>query len=192
MCSKWLCLAVPLLSGCAWLGARGRDLGDIFRVEGSIGVGLQANVTGTELLHLGAGSSRRHSGGWAYGFGTSERRDEDHLPLSLISMFGDPDSAALHSVRLRSDKENPWHGCQIVGPVTFDKGPITKSAMQFWDLEVGVMALVAGVDLGFNLAEFADFFLGWFGLDLGGDDTREGRARRRLWIPSEPEGLTER
>jgi hypothetical protein len=64
--------------------------------------------------------------------------------------------------------------------------------MQFWDLEVGVMALVAGVDLGFNLAEFADFFLGWFGLDLGGDDTREGRARRRLWIPSEPEGLTER
>ena len=190
---KWLAVSAGLLlSGCAWLGGRGRDLGDIVRAEGSIGVGLQANVTATDLLHLGVGSSRRHTGGWAYGFGTGERRDEDHLPLSLISLAADPENAALHSLRMKTDKDEKAHRCEIVGPVTFGSGPVQKPPMQFWNLEVGVMALVAGVDLGVNVGEFADFLLGCFGLDIADDDSREGRARRRLWIPAGPEGLTER
>ncbi len=41
-------------------------------------------------------------------------------------------------------------------------------------------ALVFGLDFGFSFGEFVDFFLGWFGVDVAGDDTREGRAAKRL------------
>jgi hypothetical protein len=27
-----------------------------------------------------------------------------------------------------------------------------------------------GIKAGFNIAEFADFLLGWFGIDIAGDD----------------------
>ena len=51
--------AIPLFTGCAYLGARGNDLGDIVRLEGSVGAGLQAHVNAGDLLHAGLGSSRR-------------------------------------------------------------------------------------------------------------------------------------
>ena len=38
------------LPGCAYFKSRARDFGDIVRLEGSIGAGLQANVTAGELL----------------------------------------------------------------------------------------------------------------------------------------------
>jgi hypothetical protein len=38
-------------------------------------------------------------------------------------------------------------------------------------IEIGATLGVIGFDLGFNPAEFADFLLGWFGLDITGDDT---------------------
>ena len=174
-----------LLPGCTWLGGRVDDLGDIVRVEGSVGVGLQANVNAGELLHLGLGSSRRWSGGWAYGIGTSERRVEDHLPLSFVTSLIHPDAPGLHSLKLGPD-ESTVHRCPIVAPVTFERGNIRKPPMQFWSLEVGVMALVIGAEVGFNPAELADFVLGIFGIDIGSDDDPEDRAHRRLWIPASP------
>lgn len=176
---------LALLPGCAYFEERAADLGDIVRVEGSVGVGLQANVNAGELLHLGLGSSRRWSAGWAYGFGTSERRVEDHLPLSFVTSLIHPDAPALHSYRVGPD-DAPVHRCPIVAPVTFERGNIRKPSMQFWSLEVGVMALVIGAEVGFNPAELADFVLGIFGLDIGSDDDPDGRSRRRLWEPAAP------
>lgn len=180
---------VLLLPGCTWLGARGRDLGDIVRVEGSVGVGLQANVTVGELLHLGVGSSRRSSGGWAYGIPTSERRVEAHLPLSIIEAW---DHEALHVLKIGDGPDPALHRCPIVAPATFESGRIRKPAMQFWNLEIGVMAIAVGAEVGVNPAELVDFVLGWIGLDIGGDDDVEARALRRLWIPASPELLSER
>src|SRR5690349_23980207 len=98
---KWFpVLLLALTPGCAWLGARGRDLGDVVRVEGSVGVGLQAHANAGEILHLGFGSSRRWSAGWAYGIPTNERRAEDHLPLSFVQSLMEPDAAALHSLKI--------------------------------------------------------------------------------------------
>ena len=185
--SRLLLLAVPLMSGCAWLGARGRDAGDIVRVEGSFGVGLQANVNVGELAHLGLGSSRRRTAGWAYGFATSERRVEDHLPLSFVHSLIEPGAEALHSLEL-GEKDNPQkHRCAAVAPCTIEEGSITKPPLQFWNLEVGVMALFLGAEVGVNPAEFVDFLLGIFGLDIAGDDEEDARSRRRLWVPSSPD-----
>jgi len=174
-----------LLPGCAWLGGRVDDLGDIVRVEGSIGVGLQANMNAGELLHLGLGSSRRWSAGWAYGLATEERRVEDHFPLSFVSSLIHPDAPGLHTLQM-GPPDAPFHRCPMVAPVTFERGTIRKPPMQFWSLEAGVMALVIGAEVGFNPAELADFLLGIFGIDIGSDDDPDGRARRKLWIPTSP------
>src|SRR5262245_11512499 len=91
---------VAFLPGCAWAAARGRDFGDIFRLEGSIGVGLQANANAGELLHLGVGSSRRWAAGWAYGIPTTEKREEDHLPLSLAMTLINPEVDSLHTLTI--------------------------------------------------------------------------------------------
>lgn len=39
-----------------------------------------------------------------------------------------------------------------------------------FDVSADVYALVVHVGVGFSLGEFADFLLGWFGLDIAGDD----------------------
>ena len=185
-------VAVLLLSGCAYFEPRGRDLGDIFRLEGSIGVGLQANATAGELLHLGIGSSRRWSGGWAYGMSTSERRVEDHFPLSFVSSCLNPEITGLHTLKSGGGPEHPQHRCAAVAPGAFSSGTVRKPAMQYFNLEVGFMAVVLGVEAGFNPAELVDFVLGIFGLDIAGDDAVDVRSRRRLWIPADPELFSER
>ena len=50
----------------------------------------------------------------------------------------------------------------------------TSWTRYFW-LEISVRFFV-GVTVGFNPAEFADFLLGWFGLDLAGDDREKEGA----------------
>ena len=39
-----------------------------------------------------------------------------------------------------------------------------------FDIEAGVFVLLAGVRVAFSPGEFVDFFLGWFGVDIAGDD----------------------
>ena len=184
-------LVLALLPGCTWLGERGRDLGDVVRVEGAVGVGLQAHVNVGELAHLGLGSSRRWSAGWAYGIPTAERRVEDHLPLSYVMSLIEPDAEALHTLKLGKRNDNLKHRCPAVAPCTLASGSIQRPPMQFWSLEIGLMALVVGAEIGFNPGELVDFLLGLFTLDLAKDDDPEGRAARRLWIPTSPDIITD-
>lgn len=183
--------ATLLLPGCAYLGERGRDLGDIVRLEGAVGVGIQANVAAGELLHLGVGSSRRWSAGWEYGLPTCEKRIEDHFPLSYAWSVIEPDVAALHTLKWGEGPENPRHRCPVMAPGALSSGTVRKPAMQFWNLEVGVMALAVGVEAGVNPAELLDFVLGFLGIDIARDDDAEGRRARRLWIPAGPDLLSE-
>ncbi len=175
-----------LLSGCAYLGSRARDLGDIVRLEGSIGVGLQANVNAGELAHLGIGSSRRSSAGWAYGMTTSERRVEDHFPLSYVESLVHPQAVALHGLTMGEGSDAVTHRCPVLASGALSSGSVRKPDMQFWSLEIGVMIVAVGAEIGFNPAELVDFILGVFTIDVAGDDAPEGRARRGLWIPAAP------
>ncbi|HKS17291.1 MAG TPA: hypothetical protein VJU16_08260 [Planctomycetota bacterium] len=180
-----------LLPGCAYLESRARDVGDIVRLEASIGTGLQAHVNAGEVLHLGLGSSRRWTAGWAYGITTTERRVEDHLPLSYFASLSDPETVSLHKLRIGDDVQNLLHRCDVVAPVSFASGTMRKPAMQFWNLEVGVMAVVVGVEAGVNPAELVDFLLGIVTLDIAGDDDPLDREGRRLWIRSGPDILSD-
>ena len=41
-----------------------------------------------------------------------------------------------------------------------------------FDLEAGLFLGIIGCRVGFSPGQFADFLLGWFGLDIAGDDTK--------------------
>ena len=44
------------------------------------------------------------------------------------------------------------------------------SRVHAFDIEVGAFALILGFKAGFSPGEFVDFLLGWFGVDIAGDD----------------------
>ena len=77
-----LCVSAPLwfsFCGCSYASARLSDLGDIVRLEGHIGYGLQAHVNTGEIGHFGVGSSRQWSAGWIYGGAARNTSTEEHL-----------------------------------------------------------------------------------------------------------------
>jgi hypothetical protein len=41
--------------------------------------------------------------------------------------------------------------------------------------------LLIGVNLGFSPGEFLDFLLGWFGIEIAGDDVEERRKTRSFY-----------
>ena len=49
-----------------------------------------------------------------------------------------------------------------------------KARVHTFDLEVGAFALILGARVGFSPGEFVDFLLGWFGVDIAGDDREMG------------------
>jgi len=55
-----------------------------------------------------------------------------------------------------------------------DERPFQLTSRQriadLFGIEVGVVPLIAGLHVGFNVAEFADFLLGWVGIDVLADD----------------------
>jgi hypothetical protein len=48
-----------------------------------------------------------------------------------------------------------------------------------FDIEVNIGCLL-GARLGFSFGQFADFLLGWFGLDIAGDDSPTAAEQARL------------
>ncbi len=173
--------AVPSM-GCAYLRDRGRDFVDIWRVEGSVGVGLHAHVTATELAHIGVGSSRRYVAGIMYGEGTSERRIEDDFPLSYVWTIADPETESLHSLRWGNSNEGAaQHRCFWMVPGELNRNTYERDVLHYFDIEVGVFAAIVGFEVGFSIGELFDFIVGLFGFDLGNDDGNEARQAKRMW-----------
>ena len=191
-------IAVALsLSGCTWGMARVRDFGDIFRFEVHAGLGLQAHVNAGELLHIGVGSSRHWSAGWSYGQGGTQQSIEDHIPLSVVWSFMDPEHEHVHQKRLGYRGDRGTHRCYGLFPGSLNPGTVEKPDIHYLDVEVGFVALFFGFEVGFSIGEFLDFVLGifhwddsWTACDIAGDDPIEEREFKRLWLKKLPrEGL---
>ncbi len=184
-------LLAASLAGCSYLGARLRDLGDIVRLEGSVGIGVQAYANAGELVHAGAGSTRRWTAGWNYGELLSERRQEDHLPLSLLQSWVRPDRPALHRLAFGRGDDLEEAADYLVLPGELNRGTVERSKVHYWNLEAGLFLGVAGLEAGISLGELADFLVGLAGFDLAGDDSDGGRASRRTWVDRpQPEGAS--
>lgn len=64
-----------------------------------------------------------------------------------------------------------------------EEGAVNRKArIHAFDIEAGVFAGIVGARVGFSPGEFVDFLLGWFGVDIAGDD----EARRFIPIREDP------
>lgn len=167
-----------LLSGCTYASARVRDLGDILRLEGRIGYGLEAHANAGELAHAGLGSAREINAGWTYGKARSYETEEHHPPMSIVRSFLRPEAEHVHSSDLGEDGR---HECFLIFPGGINPGGVEKVRSHFLDLEVGFLAGVVGAEAGVSLGETLDFLTGFFGADFGDDDEPERRADKRVW-----------
>ena len=89
------------------------------------------------------------------------------------------------------------HSCWLVLPALFSTGRRRDAPEREWiwtkagsegcwsrlhafDVELSLTLLVGRLRLGFSPGEFVDFLLGWFGLDIAGDDRALNRCSKGL------------
>ena len=179
-------------TSCSYVGQRVSDFTDIVRIEGNLGLGLQAHVTATALLHTGVGSSRQGSAGLTYGHWESRWQVEDHFPLSYVYTLMDPSKECLHSLDIGEGVRKQSHRCYMIVPGELRYGNVEREKIHYFDVEVGFLAGAVGVEAGFSIGELVDFLLGffkfsdgWTFLDPAGDDKPGARQNRTLWLTTE-------
>lgn len=169
-----------LLGGCAYLADRGRDFGDCWTVAVETG-GVNAAVKLGPVATLGLGAQNGQGYGLRSGaFGRYET-EEGHLIVVGGQAFL-PNETALargkgfaytYVLPLWEKEDAEWEADMMEGG-NFNHGQFEVAAN-----------LLVGFRLGFHVGEIADFFLGWFGVDLLKDDAKATRARRERWAEEE-------
>ncbi len=178
---------------------RARDLGECFTIQGGIGIGLGVDVRLAGLAHVSAGLGAQVPAmlGPVYGkfhpvaimnhtaFGGFLSMGVVHLSdpgprwrgeyfrhgcfallPGLFSIIGWTDR------NRREDPEMRWLWSADPFPEHPQEYPdyARWARVHAFDVEVTVMALLLGARVGFSPGEFLDFLLGWFGIDIAGDD----------------------
>ncbi|MCI0343109.1 MAG: tetratricopeptide repeat protein [Planctomycetales bacterium] len=194
-----------------YLAGRARDLGDCFRLQAGVAYGLGGGVQAAGLAHVGLGVGffdRRYGGGWMYGEGYAFGADTDperapeakegEFYLLVAHLSFRRGWGIGHAVE---DLHGP-HLCWVLVPaaLTWERGREgdewiwTDSSdevlqrerrwarVHAFDMEASAYAGVVGLRAGFSPGEFLDFLLGWFGLDIAGDDgDRRAMGSEESW-----------
>ncbi len=198
-----LCLSLAtLLGGCSYWTARLRDFDDCYLVSGHVGVLASADAR-VGPIDAGLGFA------YALGFGKptwwrwSPKFGDMNFGIGVIHFYGEPSRSQIIVNRGRIS----FACCTLFGVasmwsengernVAIGNGPHGAYSYDQWvvdqfAIEAGVLAIV-GVRAGINLAEIADFALGWFGIDLIRDlrDDDYKRPRPPDWNaePTPPPG----
>ena len=195
------------IAGCAtpvgtYAKDRGNDFADMFKLSGGPKLGIHADVQATDFVHLGLGGGVGYVGGF-YGREIDGGMEGDvNLPVvQIASLFSSgqknsnenhiPAALVIHGHLERMDIEGhfPKDYCGdkcFISPliagawVGKDKQEIKdKPFYRLFDIESGVTIGVVGVRVGFSPGELVDFFLGWTGIDIVSDDTknRENKSK---------------
>jgi hypothetical protein len=163
--------------GCApqrYAIQRAQDLGDVFRLNGGIGLGALANVQATRYVAVGLGEYRTDRFGAVrgeYGAWSEERADYNFV----VPGWGYTRVGRVYWGNLRSSRV-PEMVIPRMGRTIDDA---TRGAAE---VSVNVHALLVGIDAGVDFGELADFLVGFAGLDPMGDDAR--RAAVAAWSSS--------
>ncbi|MCZ6692164.1 MAG: hypothetical protein O7H41_21480 [Planctomycetota bacterium] len=187
-------MILPIATGCqttvgSYLGNRGRDLADCFTIEAGVGYGLGAELKLAGLVHIAVGTGLDGSlqAGLRYGdlVPRSETKDEKTgffgFPIiNLLWMFSDQDGYPPYLHVSKDAKEE--HACYLLLPGLASYAPDRSeswiwtdpksgwSRLHAFDIEASVYWGIIGARAGFSPGEFVDFLLGWFGVDIAGDD----------------------
>ena len=198
----WLVLGLALGAGTGcqtavgnYFSNRARDLGECWRVEAGVHYGLGASAQVAGLAHVGVGGGMRPEGlglGWVYGRGHVFQGNENHgVPLGPFETFWPVPFPARTPGLHRDGDRGDIHDCFCLLPALFSYQRSGEDRVWIWaqagsrkhrvhafDIQVNVHAVLVGASVGFSPGEFVDFLLGWFGLDIAGDD--------RPFAPLEP------
>jgi hypothetical protein len=170
-------LATSIAGGCTYLHQRARDAADVFTASGEVGgygASLQVGPLRAPSLYFGAGEGAGLVGGQftSYAF---EQYDALVVAQTWLGEFDDD---------TRAKESRLAHYACVVGVPTrsralFEQHPPTDREFDYnspkrWGPRLGQIEVAAGlgggVRLGVNLVEAVDFVVGWFGLDILGDD----------------------
>jgi len=183
-------LTLTLWPSCAYLSNRALDANEFVLADAQLGVGVSADAkagpvaagVGWSLGAYSVGKSTWWSGLHAF------REGSAGVPLAQVSAF--VGSASKGSGRGVFGLF-ATHGLVKSAVPGFDPGPMEDqifargaflgialpperpmpdAVVDYFGVEAGVFLGVVGTRLGFNVAEFSEFLLGWFGLDILGDD----------------------
>lgn len=155
---------------------RGRDLGECVRAEAGVGLGLGAGGRGAGIVDVGLEvliSSTSVSAAWLYGTGyAAECRPHAE------DLFG-----RIHLPGFFTELETQNRAPRTVGAIgvpsalfSYRVGWIWSERGSRWDrlhafdVEAHAHFVLVGCGVGFSPGEFLDFLLGWFGVDIAGDD----------------------
>lgn len=159
------------MSGCAnpngYFGDRIRDAGDIFTATVGVGAGATAKV-GPLNVGLLANYDKAGLRGGALFNSSSITAEQYDILAAGMTKFSTMQPAMGHGKCVDDFK---LFG---IGVPTND----CKETTNLFQIEA-VAGLGPSVRLGFNPAEALDFTLGWFGLDIFGDDTNTKKLQSR-------------
>jgi len=170
------------------------DFGDCFTAEAGVGYGLDFHILATNLISTGVGASYiAKSAGVSHGVPYSAISYHLGLPvlpfLQLLSTEGRREWWVTDTVHrglplpTRRVIRTPPPG-YLAKSILFvnlmsisppqSASPVMHGYpnpdMAIFDFEVSFTLGVLYLRLGFSIGEFTDFLLGWFGVDIAGDD----------------------
>jgi len=171
--------SILLLSSCEYLQNRGEDLSDCFKASIGAGAGIS--------LRAKFGPVCLSAGGWTgYSIGLEEKSsiniwNEHVVGIPFTTLFGIGFNV-MYKFSLPAIFISDFHFVTryyppLVGGEDIMSYYIWFRRMQkkqikiedyFW-IEASLYVF-AGIKLGFNILEFSDFILGWFGIDILNDD----------------------
>jgi hypothetical protein len=208
-----LLLAFMLLPSCAYLSNRARDAYESVLVDVQLGVGVSADAKAGPLAACVGCSGGFFAAGkstWWSGVTTFK---ELSVGVPVLQVAGavlavtddEPVGFALAGTHMlakwavpgfdpSSRKAEEMTRIAVLGITLPADRPMPNGFVDYFGIEAAAFAGVAGTRIGFNVAELGDFLLGWFGLDILGDDIQpEEKEQAAADTPtSAPEKTEER
>jgi hypothetical protein len=182
---RWKPLWIPLLglvAGCGYLTDRGNDFADCWRGEVHMGLLPGGWVTAGPVLHTGlawAEGGVSYRAGYRYNYLSSQGAVIESNAGNVH--FGGPFEAYYLVHTSRADASSREHFCYGIVPPLINEEGIHRDWLHDFDVEAGANVFV-GLSLGFSVGEFLDFLLGWFMIDLAGDDDPQVRRSRDYFL----------
>ncbi len=168
-----LFLLLPV--GCGYLTARGEDFAECWKAEAHLTLGI-AWVQAGPIAQNGLGFPEgpyvgMTLGGWRYGYDIPRQEGHSRFATSVYGIIG-------HASSLTGVEDDPTqHRCFVLLPPLLSMEGIHRYPLHSFDVEVGV-GMIFGGTVGFSPGQFLDFLLGWFGIDIAGDDDPQKRRSR--------------
>lgn len=189
-----LAASCSVITGCAsgrvYFADRGRDAADIFTISVQKGIGVDAQIS---FITPAAGLTETLIGLEDGRFVTN--------PISTIRPFHDSDSGSavlglpllftFKGVQDRWDtvienRNKSYQLCLLLGFIPFEMKSSDKITPHYLTkVEVGA-SLFYGIRVGVNPGEFVDFLLGWFGVDMFGDDYGARKRKKHAEYLADP------